>query len=121
MSTRARGELEASVLRIMWNAGDPVTAKEIRSRFSKPVPAHTTLLTALDRLEAKGTVVRVGTALRGIRFAPTMSESEYVGRRMSANLDDSADRRAALLRFAGSLTGDDVAYLREALDRADRA
>lgn len=113
--TRARGELEGDILHILWSNDVPLTAKEIRDVFPGKKPAHTTILTALDRLQAKGHVVRVGQAARGIRFAPARSESEHASEAMLGTLADTSDRAAALLKFAGNLDAKDVKLLREAL------
>lgn len=113
--SRARGELEADVLRVLWDATEPLTAKSIQEVFPGKTPAYTTILTALDRLRGKGDVVRVGEAQRGMRFAAARSESEHTGQNMLAELATSSDRSAALLTFAGSLDDRDLALLRRAL------
>ena len=79
--TRARGELELVVLRLLWAADEPLTAREIQDRFPGRVPASTTILTALDRLRAKGDVTRVGHEQRGIRFAGNTSACALSGPR----------------------------------------
>ncbi|MVA74849.1 transcriptional regulator [Auraticoccus sp. F435] len=112
---RARGELEAALLRALWQGEEPLSAQELAGRLPGTTPAVTTVLTALERLRVKGEVVRVGGA-RGVRFAAARSESEFTGEAMLATLADSGDRTAALLKFAGSLDPEDVAALRRALD-----
>ncbi|RCK68449.1 transcriptional regulator [Desertihabitans brevis] len=114
---RARGELETAVLRTLWQSEQPLTAQELLPRLPGATPALTTVLTALERLRVKGEVVRVGEGTRGVRFRPARSESEYTGEAMLATLADSSDRTAALLKFAGSLDPQDVAALRDALQR----
>lgn len=112
---RARGALEAELLRVLWQGGEPLTAQEIAQRLSGDTPAVTTVLTILERLRVKGEVVRVGEGPRGLRFSPARSESDYTGEAMLATLADSSDRTAALLKFAGSLDAQDVDALRRAL------
>ena len=114
--SRARGELEADVMRILWDSDAPLNAKEIQDVFPGKTPAYTTILTTLERLRAKGDVVRVGAALRGVQFAAARTESEHTGQAMLDRLADSSDRSAALLKFAGSLDRRDVELLRRALE-----
>lgn len=105
------------MLRVLWDAPQGLTAREVQARVPNPQPAHTTVLTALDRLRAKGDVVRASQAADGIVFAAARTEEEHVGQAMLARLEDSSDRAAALLHFAGSLDADDLALLRRATDR----
>ena len=119
--TRARGELELVVLRLLWSAAEPLTAREIQDRFPGRVPASTTILTALDRLRAKGDVARVGHEQRGIRFAATQSEAEHASRAMLNALKTIDGREAALLKFAGNLDARDADLLRAALQHAPAA
>lgn len=51
------GELESRVMRLVWdNPG--ATARETYNRLGRPKLAYTTIVTILDRLHAKGLVVR---------------------------------------------------------------
>lgn len=114
---RTRGELESAVLRALWDAPAPLSAREILGRFgeSEGVPALTTVLTVLDRLRAKGRVSKTASPGGGVLFEATESESRYAADAMLAALVGTADRSAALLRFAGDLDERDVAVLRRAL------
>ncbi|WP_170931474.1 BlaI/MecI/CopY family transcriptional regulator [Aeromicrobium sp. PE09-221] len=115
-SRRSRGELEALVLRTLWDNDSPMTAKELQAALPGARPAHTTVLTALERLRAKGQIRRVGEERRGVRFAATRTEEEYIGLAMLDRLDHAQRRSAALLHFAGQLSDEDVAALRKALE-----
>ncbi|AXT86740.1 CopY family transcriptional regulator [Aeromicrobium sp. A1-2] len=112
---RAHGELEAQVLRTLWGGERPLTAKEIQQALPGQLPAHTTVLTALDRLRGKGDVERAGVDARGIRFAATRTEAEHTGLAMLQHLTGAGDRRAALMRFAGHLGAEDIELLRRAI------
>ncbi|MGB3413772.1 MAG: BlaI/MecI/CopY family transcriptional regulator [Microbacteriaceae bacterium] len=114
---RHRGELEREIMRILWDASAPIDGKEIQSQFQAPVPAYTTLLTTLDRLERKNLVGRSGSNGRKILFQATYSEEERVSSSMLDALQTAADRDAVLLRFAGNLSEEDVALLRAALPK----
>lgn len=114
---RTRGELESAVLHALWDAREPLSAREILGRFgeSEGVPALTTVLTVLDRLRAKGRVAKTASPGGGVLFEATESESRYTADAMLAALVGAADRSAALLRFAGDLDERDIAVLRRAL------
>lgn len=113
--TRERGELEAEVMRILWDAATPMSAREIQAMFTGHTPAYTTVMTALERLQKKGDVVRSGDSPRKIRFHATRSGDEHIGRSMMTALDAADDRQAALLRFAGNLEPEDIELLRRAI------
>lgn len=119
---RPRGELEAAVLRVLWEAGGPCTAREVQHRFidADRMPAFTTVLTVLERLRAKGRVVRTEANGGGSLFAAAESESLSAANAMLSALVGSSDRSAALLRFAGELDPRDVEVLRAALDSERR-
>ncbi|MGO2110323.1 MAG: BlaI/MecI/CopY family transcriptional regulator [Pseudoclavibacter sp.] len=110
--TRERGELEGQVMQLLWANDGPMSARELQQQFPEPVPAYTTLMTALTRLEAKGRVVRSGDSPRKIRFAATRSDDEHASDSMLTALERAGDRQAALLSFAGNLAADDIDLLR---------
>lgn len=114
---RSRGELEATILRALWASDAPLSAREVVDGFGggDNSPALTTVLTVLDRLRAKGHVVKQETEAGGLIFSPTESESRFAANSMLAALVSSSDRSAALLRFAGELDERDVELLRKAL------
>lgn len=114
-TTRARGALESEILRLLWARTVPIGARELLEGFTEPIPAYTTILTTLERLEKKGLVERSGDSPRRVLFAATSSEDEHVSRTMIEALGDSGDRQATLLRFAGNLGPEDLSLLRSAL------
>lgn len=113
--SRAQGELEREILAILRANELPLNGKEILEVFPGSKPAYTTLLTTLDRLRLKGDVERVGTAARNMRFRATRTDPEHTGKAMLDSLTESSDRRASLLKFAGSLDPGDIEVLRDAL------
>lgn len=119
--TRARGELEGGIMRILWEAQTPLSVREIQDRFDGHLPAYTTLMTALDRLQKKGRVLRSGDSPRKVRFAAARAEDEHAGEAMVSALDEASDRQAALLRFAGNLDARDVELLRQAIGSTPRS
>lgn len=113
--TRARGELEGGIMRILWEAESSLSAKEIQGLFEGHTPAYTTVMTSLDRLQKKGQVVRSGDSPRKVRFEAARSEQEHASEAMISVLGGAADRSATLLRFAGNLAPEDVELLRQAI------
>lgn len=113
--TRGPGELEAEVVRILRSHSEGLSAKEIRHLAVGHPPAYTTVMTALDRLEKKGQVVRVTVSERKVRFRAAHSEDEHVSLTMFSALEEASDRESALLRFAGNLEAGDAELLRRAI------
>ncbi len=121
---RSSGALEAAVMRLLWDADGPLTARELQSRFAaQPAPpALTTVLTVLERLRTKHRVRRIESTDGRLTFAAAQSESRHAAETMAAALLAASDRSAALLRFAGALDQTDLELLRRAVGQpaADR-
>lgn len=113
---RNRGELEADIMTILWQSDAPMTTKEVQARFTEKVPAITTLITVLDRMCAKGQVVKESVGGRSQTFAAAQSRIAHVTNTMSSALQSADDHVAALLLFAGTLSEEDRAFLRKAID-----
>ena len=113
---RNRGELEADIMAILWQTNTPMTAKEVQAQFTEKVPAITTLITVLDRMCAKGQVVKESAGGRSQTFAAAQSRIDHVAKTMTTALNSADDQVAALLHFAGSLSDEDRAFLRKAID-----
>lgn len=118
MRKREWGELEVEVMQRLHAQEFAISARELQAMFSEPVPAYTTLMTTLTRLEGKGRVERVGDSPRKIRFRPLHSSEEEASETMTSALEQAGDRRAALLAFAGNLDEDDVAALMDVFGEA---
>ncbi|GHJ36696.1 BlaI/MecI/CopY family transcriptional regulator [Streptomyces sp. TS71-3] len=115
---RARGELEAGVLAALWEAGEPLSAGQVRSRLPGDL-AYTTVLTILARLYAKGMVVR-NRAGRGYAYAPAADEASHTAERMRTLLDGGSDREAVLTRFVSQLSARDEELLQRLLAADDQ-
>lgn len=114
--TRERGQLEAEVMRILWDHDDAIGVRAVQEGFGdRNVPAYTTLLTVLDRLQKKGEVVRIAASPRKVRFRPTRSDGERAGAAMLSVLEGTGDRAEALARFADHLSARDAEMLERAL------
>lgn len=115
---REWGGLEDEVMQLLHEQESPVSAREVQALFSEPMPAYTTLMTTLTRLENKGRVERIGDSPRKIRFRPLRSSEEEASETMTSALDHATNRKAALLAFAGNLADDDVTALMDAFGEA---
>jgi predicted transcriptional regulator len=118
--SRSSGELEALVMRALWNTDAAMNARAIQATFEDPTPALTTLLTVLSRLEEKGLVEREAPSPRKVRFRAAVSSGEAHARQMIASLDDAPDRSGALLAFADTLSAEDVDLIMSALPARGR-
>ena len=118
--TREHGALEREVLRLLRQAEAPMSARELQAEFTGHVPAATTLMTALGRLQQKGEVIRSGDSPRKSVFQAARSDEEHASDSMLTALAEADDRQAALLRFAGNLSSADTELLRAAIGRPVR-
>ena len=116
---RNRGELEADIMTILWQNNVAMTAKEVQAQFTEKIPAITTLITVLDRMCVKGQVVKNSTGGRSQTFAAAQSRIDHVASTMTSALQSADDQVAALLHFAGSLSEEDRAFLRKAIDKSE--
>lgn len=114
---RPAGDLEASVLAVLWAADRPLSAHEVRAALDSGL-ARTTVTTILTRLQQKGAVSRRRSG-RGFSYAPTAGPAGLTARRMHAELDREQDRGSVLAHFISALGAEDERLLRELLSRAD--
>jgi predicted transcriptional regulator len=114
------GELERSVMDLLWASDTPVTAYELQDALAglpgRPLAA-TTVLTVLSRLEKKGFVSRERSS-RPHRYLAVASREHHVAELMHQVLGGEVDRAAVLERFVGQATPAEAAALRKLL--ADR-
>ena len=117
--SRNRGELESDIMNILWRTSEALTAKEVQAQFTDNVPAITTLITVLDRMTVKGVVTKNSAGGRSQTFAASQSRIDHVANTMTSALQSADDQVAALLHFAGSLSEEDRAFLRKAIDSSN--
>lgn len=113
---RAAGTLEAEVLGILRDAGEPLTPGEVRQRL----PAgrggelsYSTVVTIVSRLYDKGLLARQRVG-RGFTYTP-VDEASLAAIRMSQALGSGTDHDAVLSRFVSGLSGRDARLLRSLL------
>jgi predicted transcriptional regulator len=109
------GDLERSVMDVLWDTEGWLTAREVASRLHHDRDlAYTTVLTVLERLERKG-FVRRQRAARAHRYASANSREAVVAEAMLEALGAAGDRSSALVQFVGAVTAEEAEILRRAL------
>jgi predicted transcriptional regulator len=110
------GELERSVMNVLWDAPAPLTVREVLDALDERDLAYTTIMTVLDRLGTKQMVRRERDG-RAFQYAPALSRDEATSELLHAALDEAGtDRTAALVHFARTVDPDEAKALRAALD-----
>jgi len=114
---RMLGELEARVMRRIWDRDGLVTVRDITDDLRRDRPiAYTTVMTVMDNLRKKGWLRRTDQG-RAYRYEPTVTGDEYSAGVMRQGLAASSDPAAALMRFVGELSADEASALEEAYRR----
>jgi predicted transcriptional regulator len=116
------GELERSVMDILWESGTGLSAYELQDRLAEPESAvaarklaPTTVLTVLSRLEKKGFVSRE-RASRPHLYRAAASREDHMAELMHEVLGGASDRVAVLERFIGQASPGETDMLRKLLD-----
>lgn len=116
--SRPFGELEATVMDLLWDAGRPLLVREV-VELMRPQrsPAYTTVMTVLDNLHRKRWLHRDRDG-RAWRYAPALSRQDYTAQLMHEALAVSDDRAGVLARFVEEIDPADAAALAAALREA---
>ena len=112
------GELERSVMNVLWDASAPLTVREVLDALGGHGQdlAYTTIMTVLDRLGTKQMVRRERDG-RAFHYAPALTRDAATSELLHAALDEAGtDRTAALVHFARTVDPDEAKALRAALD-----
>jgi predicted transcriptional regulator len=110
----ALGDLERSVMDLLWDRPGPHTANEVRDTLAGDL-AVTTVLTVLSRLEKKGLVQRDG-GRRPHRYGAVSSREDHTVGLLNEVLGSVPDRQAVLARFLGGIGPDEAAAVRRLLE-----
>ncbi|WP_103348864.1 BlaI/MecI/CopY family transcriptional regulator [Amycolatopsis sp. CA-128772] len=110
---RARGELEAEVLAVLWAADGPLAPADVQARLGGDL-AYTTVVTILSRLHDKGMASREKQG-RSFRYHAVDDEPGLAARRMTKVLDGEPDRHSVLARFVSTLSETDEQLPRKLL------
>lgn len=118
------GDLERDVMAQLWDAGQPLTVRQVHERLrGERDLAYTTVMTVLDRLAKKGVVIQQ-RADRAYRYAAAQTREEMTAALMLDALRGTPDgpaRDAALAHFVGQVGPAGAAALSAALDAARRS
>ncbi|SMX72299.1 Predicted transcriptional regulator [Brevibacterium sp. Mu109] len=109
---KALGPLERQVLEILWDHG-PLTVRQVIDQLPTD-PAYTTIATVLTNLKRKR-YVRSQREGSSTRYVPVTSRADHDAAVMGGVLAASRDRSATILRFADSMSAEDLDLLREHL------
>ncbi|GAB2565736.1 transcriptional regulator [Paractinoplanes abujensis] len=113
----ALGDLEREVMTQLWDAGEPLTVRQVHERLSRQRDlAYTTVMTVLDRLAKKGVVLQQ-KADRAYKYAAAQSREEMTASVMLDALSSSDDQDAALAHFVGQLPPEALAAAIEAVQK----
>jgi predicted transcriptional regulator len=117
MKRLPRGELEAQVMDLLWDAPGWMTPSEVHQEITTPRRplAYTTVTTILVRLWAKGMLEREASG-RAFSYRPVASRDEWAAQRMQEILEASGDRRVTLNHFVDSISAREISQLRRVLD-----
>lgn len=113
---RARGELEARVMDVLWDGNEWMTPADVHVAITttrRPL-AYTTVMTILVRLWTKGMLDRRRGG-RAFAYLPVATREEWAARRMHEFLDAAGDRATALSHFVDSIDAREAARLRQLL------
>lgn len=119
MGRRGIGELEAAVMDVLWNRTEPASVRDVLAALGDESLAYTTVMTVLDRLARKGTVVRERHG-RAWLYRPAATREAHIAQLMREALALAEDRESVLAHFARLVSKDEAAALRQALDRPRR-
>jgi BlaI family transcriptional regulator, penicillinase repressor len=116
------GELEARVLQLVWDA-QPCTERQVWDLIQQErTAARTTVLKTIQRLEAKGLLVREqkeGPILWRATVDQRRALPELVGRFVDGVLGGSASPLVAYLAGQKQLTAKDIAALKKIAEKLD--
>lgn len=117
MKRLPRGELEAQVMDVLWDADGWLTPRDVHPAITtarRPL-AYTTVMTILVRLWQKGMLER-RAAGRAFEYRPVSSRDEWAAQRMQDLLESSGDRLQTLHHFVASISAKEATQLRRVLD-----
>lgn len=115
-SRSGTGELESTVLEILWDRDDWVSGADVHTTLQENHPvAYTTALTVLTRMCDKGMVERKRFSGRAFHFRATLSRAETAAKRIREVLSETGDRPAVLTQLIDQLDVSDRERLRALL------
>jgi predicted transcriptional regulator len=113
----SRGELEAQVMDVLWDAEESLTPREVQTAINtrRRGLAYTTVMTILVRLWQKELLDREPRG-RAFAYRPVATRDELAALRMQEILDKSGDRLLALNHFVDGMSRREASQLARVLD-----
>jgi predicted transcriptional regulator len=110
------GDLEASIMDVVWATGTPVRVREVSDQLNQERPlAFNTVQTVMENLFHKGWLTRRKNG-RAYWYEAVRSRDDYVGQLLNEALAIAPDPAATLVRLVGGMDPAEIASLRAALD-----
>ena len=114
---RGFGDLEAVIMRRVWDHDGPVTVRELYEEMQRErAIAYTTVMSTMDNLHRKGWLARERDG-KAYRYTAVASREEYSARLMGEAMAEAADTEAVLSHFVAAMDGGQAEALRAVLDR----
>ena len=115
---RSLGDLERSIMDILWSLLEAASAQDIRELLNETEEgkslAITTILTVLSRLEKKGMVNR-DRKLRPHQFTAVASREDHTVELLRTVLGSVPNRTAVLARLIGEISPTEAAQVKSLL------
>jgi len=117
---RKFGELEATIMDLLWSGSGPATVREVLEelQWRRPI-AYTTVMTVMDNLHSKGCLARESRG-RAYLYRPVSTRAEYSADLMREALAESKNRTGTLLHFLDRMTPAESRALRTAMNKRRR-
>ena len=114
---RGFGDLEAVIMRRVWDHVGPVTVRELYEDLQRErAIAYTTVMSTMDNLHRKGWLARERDG-KAYRYTAVASREEYSARLMSEAMAEAGDAEAVFSHFVAAMDGGQAEALRAVLDR----
>jgi predicted transcriptional regulator len=114
---RGFGDLEAVIMRRVWDHDGPVTVRELYEELQRErAIAYTTVMSTMDNLYRKGWLDRERDG-KAYRYTAVASREQYSARLMGEAMAEAADTEAVLSHFVAAMDGGQAQALRAVLDR----
>lgn len=116
---RGLGQLEATVMGIVWAADAPTTVRDVVEALQRDrAIAYTTVMTVMDNLHSKGFLGRERVG-RAYVYKATRAREQYEAELMEEVLAASSDRSATLMHFVEKISAEELTELRSLIAELD--
>ena len=114
---RGFGDLEAVIMRRVWDHEGPVTVRELYEELQRErAIAYTTVMSTMDNLHRKGWLARERDG-KAYRYTAVANREEYSARLMREALAEAGDTEAVLSHFVAAMDGGQAEALRAVLEK----